>query len=164
LVLGYVHTFQRRHDEAVAAGEKAITLSPSSSDAYHMAGMYHGYAGDFRKAALYEEQAQRLSPISRNVSMVDEARARFHLRDFIAARDIALLVLKEKPRWVTAQTTLVSALWNLGKEEDARTVARELLTSYPNFSVGRWALGLPYRRQQDLDALMAPLRMAGLPE
>ena len=31
-----------------------------------MAGMYHGYAGNFRKAALYEEQAQRLSPIGLN--------------------------------------------------------------------------------------------------
>ena len=38
-------------------------------------------------------------------------------------------------------------------EDDARTVAKELLTSHPNFSVGRWALGLPYRRQEDLDAL-----------
>jgi TolB-like protein len=164
LIIGYVRTFQRRHDEAVAAGEKAITLSPSSTDAYHMAGMYHGYAGDFRKAALYEEQAQRLSPISKNVSEVDEARARFHLRDFIAARDIAHRVMKEKPRWLTAQTTLISALWNLGKEEDARIVARELLASHPNFSVGRWALGFPYRRQEDLEALLSPLRMAGLPE
>lgn len=165
LIIGYVRTFQRRHDEAVAAGEKAITLSPSGADAYHMAGMYHGYAGDFRKAASYEEQAQRLRPIgTTNVSMVDEARARFHLRNFIAARDIALLVLKEKPRWLTAQTTLVSAFWNLGMEDDARTVARELLASHPSFSVGRWALGLPYRRQQDLDALMTPLRLAGLPE
>jgi tetratricopeptide (TPR) repeat protein len=164
MTIGYVRTFQRRHDEAVAAGEKAITLMPSSADAYHMGGMYHGYAGNFRKAASYEEQAQRLGPGTVNVSMVDEARARFHLRDFIAARDIALLVLKEKPRWLTAQTILVSALWNLGMEDDARTVAKELLTSHPNFSVGRWALGLPYRRQEDLDTLLNPLRMAGLPE
>jgi len=41
-----------------------------------MAGMYHGYAGDFQKAALYEEQAKHLSPIDRDESMVDEARAR----------------------------------------------------------------------------------------
>ena len=78
LVMGYVHTFQRRHDDAVAAGEKAIVLNPSTAEAYHMAGMYHGYAGNFREAALYEEQAQRLSPLLINTSMVDEARARFH--------------------------------------------------------------------------------------
>jgi TolB-like protein/Flp pilus assembly protein TadD len=164
MIIGYVRTFQRRHDEAVAAGEKAITLSPSGTDAYHMAGMYHGYAGDFQKAAQYEEHAQRLSPIDRNESLVDEARARFHLNDFIAARDIATRVLKARPRWLTAHSTLVAALWKLGREDEARVVAKELTSKHPNFSIGRWANGLPYRRQEDLSALVEPLRMAGLPE
>jgi adenylate cyclase len=164
LVIGYVCTFQRRHDEAVAAGEKAIALTPSSSDAYHMAGMYHGYAGNFRKAVIYEEHAQRLSPLERNESMMDEARARFHLGDFAAAHDIAYRVLKEKPRWLTAQSTLIAALWNLGRQDEARIIARELLAGHPSFAVSRWALLLPYRQQNDLDALINPLRMAGLPE
>src|SRR5262249_14723480 len=107
--IGYVRTLQRRHDEAVAAGEKAIALSPSGADAYHMAGINHGYAGNFEQAALYEEQAQRLSPIEIPVSLIDEARARFHLGDFVAARDIALRVLKSRPRWLTAQTLLIAA-------------------------------------------------------
>jgi adenylate cyclase len=164
LIIGYVRTFQCRHDEAVAAGEKAISLTPSSSDAYHMAGMYHGYAGNFRKAVIYEEHAQRLSPIERNESMVDEARARFHLGDFSAAHDIASRVLKERPLWLTAQSTLIAALWNLGRKDEARIVARELLAGHPSFALGRWAKLLPYRRQGDLDALVNPLRMAGLPE
>ena len=164
LLIGYVCTLQRRHDEAVTAGEKAISLTPSGWHAYHLAGMYHGYAGNFPKAAVYEEQAQRLSHIHLNVSMADEARARFHLGDFISARDIALRVLKEKPRWLTAQTTLIAALWNLGREDEARDIARKLLAGHPGFSVGRWARGLPYRRQEDLDTLMNPLRKAGLPE
>jgi adenylate cyclase len=164
ITIGYVRIFQRRHDEAVAAGEKAIALGPSNASAFHMAGMYHGYAGNFQKAALYEEQAQRLTPIGTNVSMVDEARARFHLGDFTAARDIALRVLAEKPRWLTAQTILVAALWNLGREDEARIIVRELIVRHPDFSVGPWARGLPYRRQEDLDTLANPLRMAGLPE
>jgi adenylate cyclase len=163
LVIGYVCTFQRRHDEAVAAGEKAITLTPSDSDAYHMAGMYHGYSGNFRKAVVYEEHAQQLSPIERNESMVDEARARFHLADFAAAHDIASRVLKERPRLLTAQSTIIAALWNLGREDEARIIAKELLAGHPSFAVGRWALLLPYRRQDDLNALVNPLRMAGLP-
>jgi TolB-like protein len=164
LVIGYVRTFQRRHDEAVAAGEKAVALSPSGADAYHMAGMYHGYAGNFREAALYEERAQLLSPLNLNVSMADEARARFHLGDFIAARDIALRVLKEKPSWLTAHSTLVTALWSLGWEEEARMSAKELLARHPGFSVARWAHSLPYRHQVHLDALIKPLQQAGLPE
>lgn len=156
--------FQRRHDEAVAAGEKAIALSPSGHDAYHMAGMFHGYAGNFQRALLYEEQARQLSPINRNEAMVDEARARFHLGDFIGARDIASRVLKEKPRWLTAQTTLVSSLWKLGNEVEARVLVKELRKSHPSFTIGRWSLGMPYRREEDLDALVDPLRKAGLPE
>ncbi|WP_245350380.1 adenylate/guanylate cyclase domain-containing protein [Bradyrhizobium sp. UFLA03-84] len=164
LVIGYVRTFQRRHDEAVAAGETAISLAPSSSDAHHMAGMYHGYAGNFRKAVVYEEHAQRLSPIERNESMVDEARARFHLGDFTVAHEIASHVLKQRPLWLTAQSTLIATLWNLGRQGEARAAAADLLGGHPNFTLARWARLLPYRRQDDLDALVTPLRMAGLPE
>jgi adenylate cyclase len=164
LTIGYTRLFQRRHEDALVAGEKAIALGPSSSDACHIAGMIHGYAGDFRKAAQYEEQAQRLSPLSLNQSKVDEARARFHLGDFVAARDIAFGVLTEKPRWLTAQTVLVAALWNLGSEDEARATVRKMLANHPNLTASRWAQGLPYRHQKDLDALITPLRLAGLPE
>lgn len=164
MIRGYAWNFLRHHDKATEAGDKAIALSPSSSSAYHMAGMFHGYAGDFRKAATYEEQAQRLSPLSINQSMVDEGRARFHLGDFAAARDISLHVLKSHRRWLTAQTTLIAALWNLGSTAEARSIGRDLLAEHPSFSVGRWASGLPYRRQEDLEALVGPLRLVGLPE
>jgi TolB-like protein/class 3 adenylate cyclase len=164
IIRGYVWTFLRRHDEATEAGEKAVALGPSSQAAYHMAGMFHGYAGDFRKAVAYEEQSQRLGPLSLNHSMVDEARARFHLGDFAAARDICLRVLRSQRRWLTAQTTLIAAHWNLGGTAEAKSIATDLLAEHPKFSVGRWASGLPYKRQEDLEALVGPLRSAGLPE
>jgi adenylate cyclase len=163
VALGYTRLFQRRHEDALAAGEKAIALGPSDASVYHMAGMFHGYAGDFRKSAEYEQQAQRLSPISRNESMVDEARAKFHVNDLVAARDIASRVLIEKPRWLTAQTVLVAALWSLGSEDEARITVRKILANHPNLTASRWARGLPYRHQKDLDALVTPLRLAGLP-
>ena len=107
MALGYTRLFQRRHDDALAAGEKAIALCSNGAGAYHMAAMFHGYAGDLRKAAEYEKQAQRLSPLSRNAT-VDEARARFHLGDLVAAKDIASRVLLERPRWLTAQAVLTA--------------------------------------------------------
>jgi adenylate cyclase len=164
LTIGYARLFQRRHEDALVAGEKAIALGPNSSDAYHMAGMFHGYAGDFRKAAQYEEQAQRLCPLSLNQSKVDEARARFHLGDLIAARDITTRVLIERPHWLTAQVTLAASLWNLGNKDEARLAVRKMLANHPNLTASRWAQRLPYRNQKDLDALITPLRLAGLPE
>lgn len=164
MTLGYTRLYQRRHDDALAAGEKAIALSPNSAGAYHMAAVFHSYDGDFRKAAQYEEQAQRLSPLSRNESMVDAARAKFHLGDLVAARDIASRVLTEKPRWLTAQSILVAALWNLGNEDEARVTVKKILAHHPNLTASRWGQRLPYRHQKDLDVLMTPLRLAGLPE
>jgi adenylate cyclase len=164
VALGYTRLFQHRQDDAVAAGEKAIAVGPSGAGNYHMAGMFHGYAGNFRKAADYEEQAQRLTPLSRHESRVDEARARFHLGDFVAARDITSRVLMEKPRWLTAQATLAAALWNLGSEAEARFTVSKMLANHPNLTASRWAQGLPYRRQTDLDALIRPLRLAGMPK
>ena len=141
--LAYARLFQRRHDEALLAGEKAIALGPNCSDAYHIAGMIYGYAGDFRKSAQYEAQAQRLSPLSLNQSMVDEARAKLHLGDLVAARDIASRVLTEKPCWLTAQTVLVAALWILGSEDEARVTVRKILANHPNLTASRWVQGLP---------------------
>jgi adenylate cyclase len=148
VALGYTRLFQRRHDDAVAAGEKAIALCPNSAGVYHMAGMFRGYSGDFRKAAQYEEVSQRLSPLGRNESRIDEARARFHLGDLIAARDIASRVLIEKPYWLTAHAILAAALWNLGSEDEARATVRKMLANHPNLTASRWAQGLPYRDQK----------------
>jgi adenylate cyclase len=164
VTLGYTRLYQRRHDDALAAGEKAIALSPNNAGAYHMAALFHSYDGNFRKAAQYEEQAQRLSPLRRNESMVDAARAKFHLGDLVAARDVASRVLTEKPRWLTAQSILVAALWNLGNEDEARVTVKKILAHHPNLTASRWGQRLPYRHQKDLDVLMTPLRLAGLPD
>jgi len=47
LVMGYVYAFQRRHEEAVTVGEKALALNPTA-DAYHMAGMGWSRRGQLR--------------------------------------------------------------------------------------------------------------------
>jgi tetratricopeptide (TPR) repeat protein len=153
LAIGYARLYQRRHDEALAAGEKAIALGPNCSD-----------AGDFRKSAEYQKQAQRLSPLGRNESMVDEARAKFHLGNLVAARDTASRVLVERPHWLTVQAILAASFWNLGSEDEARLTVKRMLADHPNLTASRWAQGLPYRHQADLDAVVTPLRLAGMPE
>ena len=50
VTLGYTRLFQRRHDDAWLPEKRRLPSAPTSAGAYHMAGMFHGYAGDFRKA------------------------------------------------------------------------------------------------------------------
>jgi len=92
------------------------------------------------------------------------AWARFHLGDLVSARDVASRILIERPHWLTAQVTLAASLWNLGNEDEAHLRVAKMLADHPNLTANRWSQGLPYRHQTDLDALMTPLRLAGLPE
>ena len=77
---------------------------------------------------------------------------------------MASRVLIERPHWLTAQATLAASLWNLRSEDEARATVRKMLANHPNLTASRWAQGLPYRHKKDLDALITPLRLAGLPE
>ena len=114
--IGYARTFQRRPNEAVEAVEKAISLCSNDHGTFHSAAMAHVFAGNFEIARDYEEQADRLSPLDQSESLVDLARANYHLGAFEEARRISALVLVRQPRWMTAQTILVAALWRLGRE------------------------------------------------
>ena len=83
---------------------------------------------------------------------------------YTEARELTGRVLEDKPRWLTALTIQLAALWRLGEEDEARDIAATIIEGHRNFSVSRWSNGSPYRRAADLAALMDPLRLAGLPE
>jgi adenylate cyclase len=160
----YALTFTRRHEEAIAAAEKAVSLSPSDATVCHMSAMTHIYAGNFRLAREYEQQAVRLSPLELNVFRIDHARALFHLNIYGEAIGISEAVLKVMPDWITAKTILLASLWRAGKEKEANSVASGIIEEHPQFSVSRWSRGFPYQNSEDLADLMSPLLQTGLPE
>jgi len=52
----------------------------------------------------------------------------------------------------------------LGRIEDAKWEAEEVLTLLPDFTVSAERERAPYKRQVDLDRYIEGLRKAGLPE
>ena len=163
-VISYARSFQGRHDEAVEAAERAVDLSPNHSSIFHISVMPGLYAGNFETSRDYEQQCGRLSPRDQEVSLVDLARAHYHLGTYEEARRLAVLVLGRRPLWMTALTILVATLWRLGREDEARAVTARIIQGHGKFSVARWSRGFPYRRSEDLADLMDPLIAAGLPE
>ncbi|MBT5896851.1 MAG: hypothetical protein HOK30_00365 [Rhodospirillaceae bacterium] len=163
-VISYARSYQRHHEAAVEAAENAVALRPNHTGVFHLSAAAHIYAGNFETGRNYEEQARRLSPLDHAVSLVDLARAHYHLGAYTEARELTGRVLEDKPRWLTALTIQLAALWRLGEEDEARDIAATIIEGHRNFSVSRWSNGSPYRRAADLAALMDPLRLAGLPE
>jgi len=163
-IICYTRTYQRRHEEAVAAAEKAVASNSNDHIAFHMAAMSHIYAGDFSLGRDYERQANRLSPIDEEVVLVELARAEYHLGAFEDARKLAVQVLQGMPHWLTAKTILLASLWRLGDQQQAKQIGATIIADDPKFSVARWSKSTPYRRAEDLASVMDPLVEAGLPE
>lgn len=161
-IISYAKTFSKLHDEAVEAAEKAVLLSPNNANAFHMSAMTHIYAGYPKLGKDYELQNSRLSPIHLNVSIIELARAHFHLGEYQEASMVSQSVLSAVPHWLSAQTILAASYWCLKQETDAREMCATIAKQHPKFSVGRWSKGFPYHNPEHLAALMDPLLEAGL--
>jgi len=94
---------------------KAVALSPISQSAYHMAGIFHGYAGDYVKP-----------PRRGAVATIKSLSVNFYGRRSAAGFIWAfrrcpgyLCGGPEKPRRGSRTDTLIAALWNLWKYGEA---------------------------------------------
>jgi adenylate cyclase len=65
---------------------------------------------------------------------------------------------------VEGRRLLAANLAHLGRIEEARAVAQELLKTHPNFTISRWADRPPYRDHAILERFIEGLRKAGLPD
>ena len=59
---------------------------------------------------------------------------------------------------------LTSALGELGRQDEAREAARDVLRQEPDFSIKAYTSGLSYRNPADSERIAEGLRKAGLPE
>jgi adenylate cyclase len=66
------------------------------------------------------------------------------------------------PNSAPAHWCLAATYGLMGREEEARAVAADLLRINPKFSVEYVAKTSPYKRQEDKDQLIQGLRKAGL--
>ena len=70
--------------------------------------------------------------------------------------------LQERPNDLFIHLTLAVCFISLGREEEARAEAKEVLRIHPKFSLEHFAKTLPYKDQSVVDNSIACLRKAGL--
>jgi adenylate cyclase len=71
--------------------------------------------------------------------------------------------MRENPNWTGSLRTLVVSYVSLGRLEEARATAQQILRLHPGFTVAKWRDLTPLLGQQREDFL-AGLRLAGIPE
>ncbi len=163
---GHIQAFLLKQPQVgVEMFERALHLNPNSAFAWGLSASTYCFLGQPEDALERLRNASRLSPFDpMNFFFWTVAG----LAEFIAGRyDQAVGWLqrarRENPRFLATHRTLVATFGILGRDEDAKTAARDLLAVDPTFQISAFASWYPLQRADDLDRLVAGLRSAGLP-
>jgi adenylate cyclase len=160
--LGSAYLWKKQYDQAIAEEERAIALDSNFADAYMRLGNILTFAGRPEEAIGLIEKAMRLNPHypPMYVFFLGGAyRSTGRYEEAIAAYKRALT---RYPNLLPAHVNLAVSYSELGREEEARAEAAEVLKISPNFSLEGVRQMWPYKDPAVLERHLAALRKAGL--
>jgi adenylate cyclase len=163
-LLGYLYAMKRDYDKAIELGEQAIPLVPNGADAHAWLAMSLNNAGRPEEALPFFKKAMRLNPFSPAFYYQNCGSAYRNMGRFEEAVAMYKKTIQLRPNNAPAHAWLAATYALMGREQEARTEATEVLRINPKFSVAYVAKILPFKRQSDKDQLIDGLRKAGLPE
>lgn len=155
---------QGEHDEAIQLAEEAVALAPSHARNMFLLGWVLRNTGQYQKALERMKRAMRLSPIFPPFysGMLGTC---YHL---MGDNELAVQHLKEavkrEPDGPAIKPWLTSALIETGQDE-AKTVAEDILRIEPDFSATKWAETFRFFPDETaVERILANLLKAGLPK
>ena len=153
------------HEAGLAALGRAVTLNPNSALALSSSAMVRCFAGDYETAVEHARRALRLSPFDPLSFRPLTALAFAHLFTGRpeAAAEHAARAIQANPGFDIPRTVLVAGLVELGRLEEAREAAGQLMARCPTFRISRRRRA-GYRDAARFEAYLAALRRAGLPD
>jgi adenylate cyclase len=161
-LLGFLFTMLGQHDKAIAEAKKGVALDPNSASAHQFLGLALRFGGRPEEAIPVIEKAIRLDPFAPSTYIFNLGLAYL----FAGKNEKAIRECKKatdcEPNNLGAHLALAGAYGLSGREEEARTVAAEILRIDPNFSVEDFSRRLTYKNQGDKDRFIGALRKAGL--
>jgi adenylate cyclase len=162
--LGDVLLFKGQHDAAIAEFERALALNPNFID-YRYAAVL-AFAGEPARAIEVLEANIRLDPFQSNVPgfMGVKAWANYMLKRYGEAARLFRECMLRLPNAVGPRAGLAAACAQLGRHEEARKEAAEVLRIYPGFTIESWKRTVPWRAPKDAEHFIDGLLKAGVPE
>ena len=165
-IYGHMQSFIRKdYDTALEYLDRALAAGPSCAMAWTMSSATYGYLGEGATAVLRAEHGLRLSPLDSHVFMHEHILSQAH---YINGNYDEAIAWGRKSAQHNRQLTsnlrvLAASLVAVGKVDEAREMARQLLSVEPTFGLRAFAARTPLHGAT-LDILVDRLRAAGLPE
>jgi adenylate cyclase len=162
-MLGLVLTWMRQHDASITEIERAIALNPNYVD--WRFGMALVLAGNPKRAIDVLECYMRLDPFHEPWASFLMGAAYFVLKDYQRALAILQDYVSRVPGAAFGHSLLAATHAQLGRLDEARAEAAELLRLRPGYTISGTARRLAaFKRPPDEKHFFDALRKAGVPE
>jgi len=162
--LGWFYLLTGKHDKAITEGKKAVDLAPSSSWANACFGTFLAYADRPEEAILVLKNALRLNPFPDDWELWFMGNAYFAAGRYEDALTYFKKAQERNPDNIWSYFSQAGIYGHLGREEEARAAAKELLRLNPNFSVERYEKTPWHKNREKWNLHINGLRKAGLPD
>ena len=160
--LGFVLVYARQYEMAVAEAEKGVALTPSSASSYGYLANVLRCVGRSEEAIQAYKKAFRMNPFPPTNLIYGLGVAYLFTGQCEEAIGQCLKAVHLEPKSVLNHVVLTAVYGACGREEDARSQAKELLKIQPNFTVEYFGKQLTIKNQADRELLLDGLRKAGL--
>lgn len=160
LILGRIHIFHQRYEQANAALERALATNPNDAHAIAGRGNVLMWLGQTEAAIEALERAQRIDPELNAIDRFALSLAYYLKSRYEAAIEQAELNLRETASANFSRIVLAAAYAQHNRLEDAARVAREIRRMDPTFDPH--AFGSKFLNPTHLEHLREGFRKAGL--
>jgi adenylate cyclase len=156
-----VHSFRGEVEQAQAAGERAVQLSPNNAEILAEFGMRLALMGQWERGIALIDGAIARNPVHPGWYHTAPALNFYRQGRYSEALEEARQI--DAPGWVHNHTILAMIYGQLGQQEEARAAARRILELDPDFEENAWyELQLRNFPQQMAEHMAEGLRKAGL--
>jgi adenylate cyclase len=161
-VLGGVYQSKNQHDQAIAEGERAVALDPNNAESYARLALILGPAGRAEEAIEVAKKAMRLNP--HYPPFYIHALGSAYHQAWQNEEAIATMkrYLVYNPNAFIPHLVLTCSYSDLGRDEEARAAAAEVLRLSPSFSTEVWRKNQWTKDPAQLERHINNLRKAGL--
>jgi adenylate cyclase len=159
-----LYIMQREYQKAIAAAEHQLELSPSSARAHSSMGVALYFADRSTEAIPFIEQAIRLDPYPSAITFRHLGNSYRKAGRYEEAVNAFEKAVHGNPDDIFAHIALAITYIELGREEEARAEAKEVMRIHPKFSIALFTSGEHMKNRPGLDDYIECMRKAGLPE